>query len=208
METVLNALLFVAVVGVCVWLASRIGKGGKKDSGDGQHADAGNDGHVSESEGGKHDDDNKYSGMDTRRLCETILADMNCRVEQDADIAGRVAFEYQGETFHIDFSPNCLVVTVWDFAWGAVDLDDIDEVSALRKTVNTVNIRQGAITFYTIDKEGNRMLVHSKRDFMIVPEIPNVAAYMQAMLASFFNLQRTLRLELDELRKANTEKQQ
>ena len=43
---------------------------------------------------------------------------------------------------------------------------------------------------------------------MIVPEIPNVAAYMRAMLAGFFNLQRALRLELDELRKANAEKQQ
>lgn len=135
------------------------------------------------------------------------MADMNCEVEPDEDIEGRVAFVYQGETFHIDFSPNLPCHYSWDFAWGAVSLDNLDEVSALRKIVNKVNIAQGVTAIYTIDTEGNRMMVHSKRDFMIVPEIPNVAAYMRAMLAGFFNLQRALRLELDELRKANAEKQ-
>ncbi len=208
MEIAIYIIEFVAVIGICVLVASRVERGRKRAAVNRQSPDAAVGENVSDTVDGGLDEGNKYSGMDTRRLCEAILADMNCTVEQDDDIEGRVAFVYQGETFHMDFSPNCLVVTVWDFAWGAVSLDNLDEVSGLRKIVNEVNIRQGATAFYTIDKEYNRMLVHSKRDFMIVPEIPGVAAYMRAMLAGFFNLQRALRLEFDELRKANAEKRQ
>lgn len=202
------AYLFVLVIAICVFIASRLRKSDKHAVVNRPAADAVDLECASDSADGTPTDENKYLGMDTRPLCEAILADMNCEVEPDEDIEGRVAFVYQGETFHIDFSPNCLVITLWDFAWGAVSLDNLDEVSALRKIVNKVNIAQGVTAIYTIDTEGNRMMVHSKRDFMIVPEIPNVAAYMRAMLAGFFNLQRALRLELDELRKANAEKQQ
>lgn len=202
------AYLFVMVIGICVFIASRMKKGENNAAGKRPSADSAEGACASKAAGDTPTNDSKYSGMETRQLCEAILADMNCEVEPDDELEGRVAFVYQGETFHIDFSPNCLVITLWDFAWGAVSLDNLDEVSGLRKIINKVNIGQGVTAIYTIDTDSNRMMVHSKRDFMIVPEIPDVAAYMRAMLAGFFNLQRALRLELDELRKANAEKHQ
>lgn len=142
-----------------------------------------------------------FTGMKTRELCIALLNELNCEVVEDEDDNERLEFNFQGETFHLIASDDCLMVTVYNFSWGSVDLDDIDEVSRLRKVINSVNFRFGGLSvIYTIDTDHNKMVVHTKRQFLMTPEIPNIVNYVTAMLTGFFEVQRALTHELDRLR--------
>lgn len=142
-----------------------------------------------------------FSGMKTKQLCKALLHELNCKVAEDEDDHDRMDFMFQGESFTIMGSDDSLMVTVYDFSWGSVPLDDIDEVSRLRKTINSVNFRfNGLAMVYTIDTDRNRMVVHTKRQFLLTPEIPSIIDYITAMLTGFFEVQRALAHELDRLR--------
>lgn len=143
-----------------------------------------------------------YAGMKPRELCKAILHDLNCKTEEDDEEGSdRLAFKFQGETFCIIVSDDCLLATIYDFSWGSVELDDIDEVSRVRKIINEINFQYGGHTlFYTMDTDNNRMVVHTKRQILLTPEIPNLDNYMTAMLSGFFEVQRAMAHELDKER--------
>ena len=142
-----------------------------------------------------------YSGMKTKDLCCTVLESLNCELTYDEEDDDRMTFEYQGETFCLTATNDCLIATIYDFSWGSVDVNDIDEMSNLRKAINTVNLMyNGTTVAYTMDTTNNRMVVHTKRSILMTPEIPNLKGYMQAMLMGFFETQRRLSNELDQLR--------
>ncbi len=143
-----------------------------------------------------------YAGMKPRELCKAILHNLNCKTEEDEEEGSdRLAFKFQGETFCIIVSDDCLLATIYDFSWGSVELDDIDEVSRVRKIINEINFQYGGHTlFYTMDTDNNRMVVHTKRQILLTPEIPNLENYMTAMLSGFFEVQRAMAHELDKER--------
>ncbi len=143
-----------------------------------------------------------YAGMKPRELCKAILHNLNCKTEEDEEEGSdRLAFKFQGETFCIIVSDDCLLTTIYDFSWGSVELDDIDEVSRVRKIINEINFQYGGHTlFYTMDTDNNRMVVHTKRQILLTPEIPNLDNYMTAMLSGFFEVQRAMAHELDKER--------
>lgn len=143
-----------------------------------------------------------YAGMKPRELCKAILHNLNCKIEEDEEEGSdRLAFKFQGETFCIIVSDDCLLATIYDFSWGSVELDDIDEVSRVRKIINEINFQYGGHTlFYTMDTDNNRMVVHTKRQILLTPEIPNLDNYMTAMLSGFFEVQRAMAHELDKER--------
>lgn len=145
-----------------------------------------------------------YSGLKPRDLIIAILKNLNCKIEFDDEDPERLYFVFQGENFTTNASNDCLMVTIYDFSWGSVDIDNIDEVSNLRKAINTTNLCTGLCATYTIDTERHRMLVHTKRQFLLVPEIPNIEDYFIAMMSGFFDTQRTLCKELDRLRNQKT----
>lgn len=143
-----------------------------------------------------------YAGMKPRELCKAILHNLNCKTEEDEEEGSdRLAFKFQGETFCIIVSDDCLLATIYDFSWGSVELDDIDEVSRVRKIINEINFQYGGHTlFYTMDTDNNRMVVHTKRQILLTPEIPNLDNYITAMLSGFFEVQRAMAHELDKER--------
>lgn len=143
-----------------------------------------------------------YAGMKPRELCKAILHNLNCKTEEDEEEGSdRLAFKFQGETFCIIVSDDCLLATIYDFSWGSVELDDIDEVSRVRKIINEINFQYGGHTlFYTMDTDNNRMVVHTKRQILLTSEIPNLDNYMSAMLTGFFDVQRAMAHELDKER--------
>ena len=146
---------------------------------------------------------NNFAGMKTRQLCKALLNELNCKVIEFEEDPDRIEFMFQGESFCLIATDDSLMVTVYDFSWGSINLDDIDEVSKLRKVINSVNFKLGGVcVIYTMDVENNRMIVHTKRQFFIIPEIPNLVEYLTAMLTGFFEAQRVLTHELDKERVA------
>ena len=147
-----------------------------------------------------------YSGLTTKNLLVAALQHLNCKVENDGERDDKIYFNYQAENFCAIASNDCLMVTLYDFSWGAVDLDDIDEVSILRKAINEVNLYTPVSLVYSIDKESKKMVVHTKRQILMIPQIPDIEKYLMAMLASFFEVQRSLVHELDNLREGKADK--
>jgi len=138
--------------------------------------------------------------LSTRDLCAEILRKLNCDVQFDEENEYNMYFTYQGENFSVDTWENGLMITIWDTWWGTVDLDDLDDVSRVRKAINNINVRQNLTLMYSIDEKGQKFAVHTKRQCLLIPQIPQIENYMAAMLTGFFDVQRSFKEEYDRLR--------
>ena len=137
----------------------------------------------------------------TKNLCVQILRQFNCEVEFDSELDYRIYFRFQGESFFIDASNESCIIEIWDTWWMVVALDDIDEMARVRKALNTINISSSSTLVFTIDKEENNFVVHTKKTCLLIKEIPHLSNYLQATLESFFQVKRALYAELDRLKK-------
>lgn len=138
--------------------------------------------------------------LSTRDLCAEVLHKLNCDVQFDEENEYNMYFTYQGENFSVDTWENGLMITIWDTWWGTVDLDDLDDVSRVRKAINNINVRQNLTLMYSIDEKGQKFAVHTKRQCLLIPQIPQIENYMAAMLTGFFDVQRSFKEEYDRLR--------
>ena len=138
--------------------------------------------------------------ISTRDLCVEILRKLNCKVQFDEENEYTMYFTYQGENFRIDTWKECLMIGIWDVGWGTVDLDDLDDVSRVRKAINNINVRQNLTLMYSVDEKGQKFAVHTKRQCLLIPQIPQIENYMAAMLTDFFDVQRSFKEEYDRLR--------
>lgn len=138
--------------------------------------------------------------ISTRDLCVEILRKLNCEVQFDEENEYNMYFTYQGENFSVDTWENGLMITIWDTWWGTVDLDDLDDVSRVRKAINNINVRQNLTLMYSVDEKGQKFAVHTKRQCLLIPQIPQIENYMAAMLTDFFDVQRSFKEEYDRLR--------
>ena len=138
--------------------------------------------------------------ISTRDLCAEVLRKLNCDVQFDEENEYNMYFTYQGENFSVDTWENGLMITIWDTWWGTVDLDDLDDVSRVRKAINNINVRQNLTLVYSIDEKGQKFAVHTKRQCLLIPQIPQIENYMVAMLTGFFDVQRSFKEEYDRLR--------
>lgn len=138
--------------------------------------------------------------LSTRDLCAEVLRKLNCDVRFDEENEYNMYFTYQGENFSVDTWENGLMITIWDTWWGTVDLDNLDDVSRVRKAINNINVRQNLTLMYSIDEKGQKFAVHTKRQCLLIPQIPQIENYMAAMLTDFFDVQRSFKEEYDRLR--------
>lgn len=138
--------------------------------------------------------------ISTRDLCAEVLRKLNCDVQFDDENEYNMHFSYQGENFSVETWEDGLMITIWDTWWGTVDLDDLDEVSRVRKAINTINVRQNLTLMYSIDEKSQKFAVHTKRQCLLISQIPQIENYMVAMLTGFFDVQRSFKEEYDRLR--------
>lgn len=138
--------------------------------------------------------------LSTRDLCAEVLRKLNCDVQFDDENEYNMHFSYQGENFSVETWEDGLMITIWDTWWGTVDLDSLDDVSRVRKAINTINVRQNLTLMYSIDEKGQKFAVHTKRQCLLIPQIPQIENYMAAMLTDFFDVQRSFKEEYDRLR--------
>lgn len=138
--------------------------------------------------------------LSTRDLCAEVLRKLNCDVQFDDENEYNMHFAYQGENFSVETWEDGLMITIWDTWWGTVDLDNLDDVSRVRKAINTINVRQGFTLMYSIDEKSQKFAVHTKRQCLLIPQIPQIENYMVAMLTGFFDAQRSFKEEYDRLR--------
>ena len=138
--------------------------------------------------------------LGTRDLFLKVLTSIGCQYQLGEGDDNRIFFAYQGEHFFADTTNDIMYVHLWDTHWAHVELYDIDEVSWLRKAINTSNLNTAVTTVFTIDEDGKNMDVHSKSTIPFIPSMPNLEAYLKVELNEFFRSHQMVGTEMHKLR--------
>ncbi len=135
-----------------------------------------------------------------RDLFLDTLTKIGCQYQLGEGEDNRIFFAYQGEHFFADTTNETNYVHLWDTHWGHVELYDIDEVSRLRKAINTSNLKTSVTTIFTIDEDGKNMDVHSKSTIPFMSSMPDLDDYLRVELNDFFRAHQVVGNEMHKLR--------
>lgn len=140
------------------------------------------------------------ANIGTKDLFLDTLTKIGCQHKLSESDDDRVYFTYQGERFMVRTRNDVSYVQIWDPYWTHADLCDIDELSRLRKAINTSNFTTSVTTVFAIDEEEKRMDVHSKLTIPFLPSMPNLGDYLRAELDVFFHAHQVVKDEMHKLR--------
>lgn len=136
----------------------------------------------------------------TRTSLMVALRELNAQFEFDDDQNFKVT--YQGEYFRIIAENDSYWIQIQDGWWYQASLDDIDNLALLHRAVNECNIRDANKIVYTYNKVEREVWLHTLRNLLWMPQIPDLTQYLQAtfnsMLRShqlFFHVMESLRRE-------------
>ena len=126
------------------------------------------------------------SNIGTRNLFMDVLSRIGAHCHVDESNEDVVFFEYQDEHFVAFTSKNTLYVQIYDLHWMSINVYNIDEVADFKRAINNSNRETAVNTYYEIDEERMNMVASSKILIMIIPSIPKIEEYLEAVLAEFF----------------------
>ncbi|MBQ5972516.1 MAG: hypothetical protein IJL45_08930 [Prevotella sp.] len=138
---------------------------------------------------------------DTVNLVYEVLRKIGCEPAEEKQIGDEyyVYFNYQGETFLIIAKSDTKWINVYDLWWYSLSsYKDIEEFSILRKLINEENKNGSYIVFYTINNENEQIDVHTKKNVLFIPQIPDIDQYLISVLQYFFETKRNIFIELEK----------
>ncbi len=119
---------------------------------------------------------------------------------------GRIQFEYQGVIFLMEAANDCAFVNlIWPWCHSFSKFD-IDEFARVQRVANNINAR-GVVSVFYGETDSDDVAVHIRKNFLFVPQIPELDDYLKLILDSFFRTARTLDLEIEKCRMQECEKQ-
>lgn len=160
---------------------------------------------VPESGTGKDDYSNgekdSVAGMEeiigTRDLVFQTLRRIGCEYREEED--NRILFKYQGEPFMIVATNDSYFIEVYDNWWYSLSINcEVEEFARLQKVINYINAFVTCTVLYIIHKELEQISVHTKRNILFIPQIPEIELYLVSVLDDFFKTQRLLITELEK----------
>ena len=183
--------IIVATVMICFYLFQYISEKEK----------AKEEKHFYEIMEGSDKENEEKKPMATKSLVKGVLKRIGCEVEEDD--GGFIRFNYQGENFIIQASESSPYIIVSDVWWYSISTySDVEEFARLQKVINAAN-RDGLYTvFYTISRDSDEIVVHTKRNDLFIPEIPKIEEYLTSLLDGFFRVQRFVHIELEKYKVA------
>lgn len=133
----------------------------------------------------------------TRELAITVLKDIGAELTDVGE--DRIQFDYKGITFLMDVDNNCYFVNIiWPWCH-TFNKFDIDEFSRVRRVINDVNSFSAVSVFYGIS-DSDDVLLHMRKNLILVPQIPQIDSYLKSILSSFFRTARKLKFEIEKSR--------
>ena len=136
----------------------------------------------------------------TKTLLFNTMDKLGCKLEPDENTEGRYITIFQGEQFVIDVDDTSAFIIVWDLWWDMYELYDIDNLSRLKKAINSANIRFNTSSLYSIDENGKTLGVHTKMRILLIPQIPDIENYLHAMISEFFHVKNFIKNEIYRLK--------
>ena len=92
---------------------------------------------------------------------------------------------------------ECMFVNlIWPWCYSFSKFD-IDEFARVRQVVNDVN-RRSVVTVLYGTTDSDEVAMHSKKNFLFIPQIPDLEEYLKLILDGFFRTARTLDLEIEK----------
>ena len=135
--------------------------------------------------------------ISTRQLALKTIENIGSKPEYTEE--GRIQFEYQGVIFLMEAVNECMFVNlIWPWCYSFSKFD-IDEFARVRQVVNDVNMR-GVVSVFYGTTDSDEVALHIKKNFLLVPQIPDLEEYLMLILGGFFRTARTLDLEIEKCR--------
>lgn len=144
---------------------------------------------------------NNYEGLSMHQLLERVMKNIGCRINMCKDEEDHFYVTYQGEHFTIAYSEENPYITIYDVAWYSAELNDIDNLSMVRKAVNECNKQNLSTILYTIDKEENCVNVHTRQNIIFGLFIPDIEDYLRSRFEDSFRQHHNFYRQIEEVRK-------
>lgn len=141
-------------------------------------------------------EDEKWKGLSRVELFKKCLQELGCKVERDNTEEHCYYVKYQGETFTFHIYDDNVFIHIYDPFWYEVSTNDIDSFSVVRSAINEVNTNGRGTILYTIDKEHEKIYLHTRSTVIFADFIPNPDMYLAGLLNDMLRMQRTFYVEI------------
>ena len=148
--------------------------------------------------------------LDERTITGLVLGTLRkigCEPETETkENTTHVFFTYQGERLTIECNDSCKFIVIYDTWWYELSTySEVEEIANLHKTINVANQYANCTVIYTVNQEMEQIGVHSRRNILFIPQIPDIDHYLISVLNDFFKAQRFVLTELEKckVREAN-----
>ena len=133
-------------------------------------------------------------------LVRSTLRKIGCEPETETkENTTHVFFTYQGERFTIECNDSCRFIVIYDTWWHELSTySEVEEIADLHKTINVANQYASCTVIYTVNQEMEQIGVHSRRNVLFIPQIPDIDHYLISVLNDFFKVQRFVLAELEK----------
>lgn len=141
--------------------------------------------------------------LDERTITGLVLCTLRkigCEPETEelGDLT-RVFFTYQGERFTLECNDSCRFIVIYDTWWYEMSIySDVEEIADLHKVINLANQHANVTVIHTVNQEMEEIGVHSRRNVLFIPQIPEIDQYLLSVLNDFFKVQRYVLTELEK----------
>ena len=126
---------------------------------------------------------------EAKEIAIRCLTELGCQPEVNKD--GSVGVSYLGENFHLEFGGR--YVRIWYPMWTGIKGKDPD-MPQIKEAMNATNFNFGATVVMTAPDEDGDIGLHIRRDIMLHPACPDNVLILKAVLYSFFDTKKQLRL--------------
>ena len=141
--------------------------------------------------------------LDERTITGLVLCTLRkIGCEPETEVRGDntwVYFTYQGGRFSIECNDSCQFIVIYDTWWYQMSVySDVEDIANLHKVINLANQHANCTVIHTVNQEIDEIGVHSRRNVLFIPQIPEIDQYLVSVLNDFFKVQRFVVTELEK----------
>lgn len=111
-----------------------------------------------------------------------------------------ICFKYRGEIFYADAMNESKWIEIFDPFWYEIDLNDATGFAMLKEAINMSNIELSVTTIYEVNRKENKVYVHSKTDFSINKQQPDIENFVRMTLNDFTLAHRGIIFSLSDMK--------
>lgn len=137
----------------------------------------------------------------TKDLFIKTITEMGCDYEkwENDSFFESIVFNYQTEKYRATFFEHSRKALIeLHYSLHSVELSDLSGMNQLRKLINQANQEHDATTYFTIDREANKMYVESSCTIPFMAEMPRLMTYLHSVLNDLGDVKIDIRCEMED----------